>query len=124
MSSNNSFEEIEATNGVWYKVNPRARVGSMVVPMNDQTLLSISVYNQMVSILIKDGEGIFQYAGDFSFSQIEKNNTFHMHATRLAEVSTEEFPFGGFVNEKNETIHMKFKIDPEKSSIDSLKSDN
>jgi hypothetical protein len=91
--------------------------------MNDSTLLSISVYNQMVSILIKDRNSIFQYAGDFSFSTLDKNDTFHLHATRLAEVSTEHFPFGGIVNENNETIHLQFKIDRERSSVHNLKSD-
>lgn len=124
MSSKIAYEEIECTDGNFYKIASNAKVGTFIVPMNPNTLISISVHSQLLKILVKDSNEIFRYVGDISFSSLEEQNTFHLHATRVSGVTKGDQFFDGLTRENIETLHLEFKVDPDHSSTDSLRDDD
>ncbi len=80
------FTLAESLSGRWYKLGLGVRGGTMLVEMGDNILLSIHISSKRLDILLKDKQGVYQYAGDFAFEGLETEGKLLFHSWSIEHI--------------------------------------
>ncbi|MFB9328457.1 hypothetical protein ACFFSY_21200 [Paenibacillus aurantiacus] len=80
------FTLAETLGGKWRKLGPGVRAGTLLVEMGDAALVSLHISSQRLDIMLKDEQGVFQYAGDLTFEDLDTEGKLHLHSWAIEHI--------------------------------------
>ncbi|TYP72469.1 hypothetical protein [Paenibacillus methanolicus] len=76
----------ETLGGRWRKLGPGVRAGTLLVEMGDAALVSLHISSQRLDIMLKDEQDVFQYAGDLTFEDLDREGKMHFHSWSIEHI--------------------------------------
>ncbi|MBB3110258.1 hypothetical protein FHS18_002325 [Paenibacillus phyllosphaerae] len=109
----------EGLSGKWYKLGFGVRGGTMLIEMGETVLLSVHVSSMRLDLLLKDEQGIYQYAGDFSFENLEREGKllFHSWAIEHLHMNNHDLIIDNPTHEMT-NLFIKLSLDKRKQAED------
>lgn len=87
MSTNTpEYTLAETLSGQWRKLGPGVRAGTLLVEMGDAALISLHISSQRLDIMLKDEHGVYQYAGDLTFEDLDTEGKMHFHSWSIEHI--------------------------------------